>query len=80
MKWEYRVLRIYLGHELPYGDLRQSLNDHGAEGWEIATTLTRASLHGITEECAIVLKRPIVEPGEATSEHAAAVLSVTIPR
>ena len=79
MKWEYLVLKSYLGHSMPYGELNKSLNEHGAEGWEFAGTLTRASLHGVTEECAIILQRPVVEPETSVSEREA-VLTLTLPR
>lgn len=79
MKWEYLVLKSFLGHTMPYGELSKSLNEYGAEGWEFAGTVTRASLHGVTEELALILQRPVVEPEAAEAEHAA-VVTVTVPR
>ena len=58
--WEYKTIKGktegWLGGRLDASDLEERLNQAGAEGWELVSTV-----YGHSGAIALILKRPIAE-------------------
>jgi hypothetical protein len=57
MRWEYRRLDVEIG-EVSSEDFEKQLNDLGAEGWELVSTIQHER-HGYSREVHLVFKRPV---------------------
>lgn len=64
MKWEYKVVKINSLKGLGNSDeLQKELNDYGAEGWELVSSLTKPN-EGVgwipkEDEGSVIFKRSI---------------------
>jgi hypothetical protein len=56
--WQYHVFTFVAPETIPEEWLSQRLNELGARGWELVSTLGTASSSGRTWSFAAVLKRP----------------------
>lgn len=60
--WEYKTVRIhttgFYGGDFDTPDAEKLLNDMGAEGWELVSSLETNTSHGHTEDLVFVFKRP----------------------
>lgn len=64
-KFEYRILDVpvggFWGGKIESQDLLEKLNELGAEGWEIASSLSTNKAEGQTQSAYIILKRELAE-------------------
>ena len=65
MTWEYEVLTVdvqggqwTVGGKLEAGGLKGTLNQLGAQGWEVVSGFDTNQAHGATRQVVILLKRP----------------------
>ncbi|GAB3315954.1 hypothetical protein GCM10027299_05610 [Larkinella ripae] len=62
-KFEYRILEVptggFWGGNVNSQELVEKLNELGAEGWEIASSLATNRYEGQTQSAFIILKREI---------------------
>jgi hypothetical protein len=62
MRWEYQTFKIQpkglMGGKTDLDDLRNSLNQAGAQGWELVSSFETNLGHGRTREVVFVFKRP----------------------
>jgi hypothetical protein len=43
--WEYMVTEVMGNLYMRYGNVQGTLNDIGAEGWELVTVITQGTVH-----------------------------------
>lgn len=60
--WEYKTVKLklrgVLGGKFGEDEINEMLNQNGAEGWELVSTLTTALYQGRTQNAALIFKRP----------------------
>lgn len=61
-QWEYRVVQFqpkgFFGSVIDHQEMADFLNERGAEGWELVSTLDTNAYKGGTRDVLIFLKRP----------------------
>ena len=61
-RWEYKTVKLdtrgILGGILDTAQFDASLNELGAEGWELVAAFDTSQMHGASREAVAVFKRP----------------------
>lgn len=65
-RWEYCVHKFsptgWVGGKVDAASLERSLNDLGAQGWEVTGVIETNQYEGATRHVVVLLKRPVSAP------------------
>ena len=65
-RWQYKAFKFkaegfFFGGKIDHAKLENTLNLLGHDGWELVSIVTVNANQGITEDIAVVLKRPVAQ-------------------
>ena len=62
IEWEYKAVKLrlrgFLGGKIDQEELERTMNEIGADGWELVSALSTALYQGRTQDAALIFKRP----------------------
>ena len=62
MKWEYQTIKLratgWLGGKFEEAQLDRTMNELGAQGWELGAAFDTNEAYGSTRDVVIIFKRP----------------------